>query len=72
MNKLIADIKSWKTTIVGFLVGIIICATQLIAALDTDPETVFEFSIFMAGLGTMGIGVFARDGDKTSKDLGLK
>lgn len=72
MNKLVADIKNWRTTIVGFLAGLIICATQVIAALDNDPETVFEMSIFLSGLAAMGIGVFAKDGDKTSEDVGIK
>ena len=72
MNKLVADIKNWRTTIVGFLTGLIICATQIIAALDSDPETVFNMNILLAGLAAMGIGVFAKDGDKTSKELGLE
>lgn len=71
-DNLLKDLKSWKTTIVGFLAGLIICATQIIAILDSDPATVFEIGIFFAGLATMGIGVFARDGDKSSEDVGAK
>lgn len=67
-----ADIKNWQTTIVGFLGGLVICATQVIAALDGDPATVFELSIFFAGLAAMGIGFFAKDGDKSSEDVGVK
>lgn len=65
------DIQSWKTTIVGFLTGLMLAAPQVINLLDNDPETLFDFKIFIAALGAMGIGMFARDGDKTSKELGL-
>ena len=66
-----SDIQSWKTTIVGFLTGLMLAAPQVINLLDNDPETLFDFNIFIAALGAMGIGVFAKDGDKTSKELGL-
>lgn len=66
-----ADIKNWRTTIVGFVAGLIICLTQVVNMLDADPETTFEIAIFLSGLAAMGIGVFARDGDKSSKSLDL-
>lgn len=72
MNKLLADIKNWRTTIVGFLTGLVIITTQIVAALDSDPATVFEIGIFFAGLAAIGIGVFAKDGDKSSEDVGIK
>jgi len=72
MEKLKADFKSWRTTAVGFLGGLVICLTQIIAILDNDPETVFQLSIFMAGLGLVGVGIFAKDGDKSSEDVGIK
>lgn len=71
MNSLKADIKSWKTTVIGVLTGLAICAPQLINLLDGDPETVFQLAIFLSGLAAMGIGVFAKDGDKSSKKLGI-
>lgn len=69
--KLKSDIQSWKTTIVGFLTGLMLAAPQVINLLDNDPETLFDLKIFVAALGAMGIGLFARDSDKTSKELGL-
>lgn len=65
------DIKSWKTTIIGFLTGLMLAAPQIINLLDNNPETLFSFEIFIAALGAMGLGVFAKDGDKSSKELGL-
>jgi len=68
---LTSDIQSWKTTIIGFLTGLILAASQVINLLDNDPETLFDLKILIAAFGAMGIGVFAKDGDKTSKELGL-
>ena len=65
------NLKNWQTTVVGFLTGIGMCVVQLINLLDKDPETVFQLAVFMAGLGAMGLGYFAKDGNKSSKKLGL-
>ena len=64
--------KSWKTSVIGICTGLILIATQVIAILDGDPATAFEISQFFAGLGALGIGVFARDNDKTSEQAGAK
>lgn len=67
-----ADVKNWKTSLIGFLTGLALCATQLVNLFDSDPETVFVLSIFLGGLAAMGFGVVARDGDKSSEDVGIK
>lgn len=71
IEKLMKDLKSWKTTALGFIGGLMMILPQIQALLDDDPETVFIKSIFMTGLAMMGIGIAAKDGDKTSKELGL-
>lgn len=71
IEKLMKDLKSWKTTALGFIGGLMMILPQIQAMLDDDPETVFVKSIFMTGLAMMGFGIAAKDGDKTSKDLGL-
>lgn len=63
---------SWKTTAIGILGGIVILANQAIAFLDTDPETVFSFGQVAAALGMFGIGIFSRDNDKSSEEVGAK
>lgn len=60
-----ADVKNWQTTVAGFLTGLIMCLSQVVNALDSDPETVFVLAIFISGLGVMGLGLFSKDGDKT-------
>jgi len=66
------NLKSWKTSAVGFLSGLVIVATQIIALLDTDPATVFSYEALVAALAVMGIGFFARDNDKSSEEVGTK
>ena len=69
INNLIKDVKSWKTTLVGCLTGVAIIIPQLIAVLDSDPETVFKLPLLLAGLAAIGIGTVAKDGDKSSEDV---
>jgi len=69
IKSLLTDIKSWKTTAVGWLTGLVIIFTQLAAQLDSDPETTFELSVFLTGLAALGIGTFAKDGDKSTEDV---
>lgn len=67
--KLMKDLKSWKTTALGFLGGLMLVIPQIQAMLDDDPETVFVKSVFMAGLAMMGFGFAAKDGDKSTEDV---
>jgi hypothetical protein len=67
--ELIKDLKSWKTTVLGFLGGLMMVVPQIQAMFDDDPETVFVKSVFMAGLAMMGFGIAAKDGDKSSEDV---
>ena len=65
-------IKSPKTTAFGIVTGLIMILTQAGYFLDTDPETIVNWNIVVEGLAFMGIGVFARDHDKSSEDAGIK
>lgn len=64
--------KNWKTTTVGILAGLSLIFVPIIAALDSDPETVFSLEPIFAGLAAMGIGWFARDKDVSSKSSGVE
>ena len=64
MSKLAEDIRNWRTTIVGFVTGLAIILSQVVAVLDSDPQTVFSLELLLAGLAAIGIGVVAKDGDK--------
>jgi len=64
--------SSWKTTVLGVIGGLILILTQASNLLDNDPATLFELSQFIAGLGMLGVGWFARDNNKSSEDVGAK
>ena len=67
--KLIKDLKSWKTTLLGIISGLLIILPQVQNLLDGDPETVFSETILMTGLALMGLGISAKDGDKSTEDV---
>lgn len=63
---------SWKTTSVTALGAIGIITAQLQNLLDEDPNTVFSWEMFwVAGILVL-VGLFSKDGDKSSEDIGLK
>lgn len=64
--------KSWKTTVLGVIAGLSLILPQIAAALDSDPATVFSLEAVIAGLGAMGIGIAARDNNKSSEQVGAK
>ena len=64
MNK-----KSLKTTIAGVLTGVVILATQVLNLINGEPVSIEAVA---AGLGAIGIGIFARDDCRTSEDVGAK
>jgi hypothetical protein len=63
MENLVVLLKNWKTSIVGF--GLILFATWAIKGGVLDPAT--GAAIIAAGIGL----VLAKDGNKTSEDVGL-
>jgi len=64
--------KSWKTSTVGIITALVLILNQIVAILDTDPETKFSLAQVIAALGALGIGWFARDNNKSSEDIGIK
>ena len=69
---LTANFKSWKTTALGIVAGLLLILPQCSNYLDDDPKTVVDYNVIVAALGTMGVGFAAKDGDKTSEDVGVK
>lgn len=63
---------SWRTTILGIIAGLTILLSQAKAILDDDPNTQPNVEEIIAALGIMGLGVVARDGNKSSQDHGLR
>jgi len=72
MEKLIISLLgNWKTSVVAFLAALIIILTQLKLLFDGDPATVMDGTKLLEALAVLGIGGFAKDGDKSSDELGL-
>ena len=69
IEKLMKDVKSWKTTALGLISGLLVILPQLQNLLDGDPETVFSETVCMTGLALMGLGVASKDGDKSTEDV---
>lgn len=60
---------SWKTTGAGISAILIASGSALSALTDNDPATVVDWGALSAAL-LAGIGlIFARDNDKTSKQV---
>jgi hypothetical protein len=64
MNALI----SAKTTVFGLITGAILILGEIQAIVDDDPETNPRIEVILAGLATAGLGVSARDANKSSQD----
>jgi hypothetical protein len=71
MEKWIANLKSWKTSVAGVLSALILILPELLALVDSDPATICNWATVKIGLAALGLGVFAKDGDKTSGEVGL-
>lgn len=71
MKNLTTNLRSWKTSAVGILSGVGILIAQLTVYLDSDPATVVSIEAIGTALALLGVGIFAKDGDKKSSDVGL-
>ena len=72
IEKWIMRIKSWQTTALGIIAGLLVVLPQIQNLIDGNPATVFVWEFFATGLGMLGIGFFAKDGDKSSEDVGVR
>ncbi len=62
-------LKSVKTTVLGIALGLIVILPQIVNLLDNDDATIFSLKIFLGGLAAMGLGIAAKDGDKSTEDV---
>jgi len=73
LEKSLKGIKgNWKTTLLAVLAAVILILTEVKDLLDGNPKTVFEWEKFWTLGIIVLIGLFAKDSDKTSEELGLK
>lgn len=71
MGKLLKK-YSWKTTIAGAIGALSLALPQIQALLDNDPITVCNWNIIVGAITVLVGFTVARDGDKSSEDVGVK
>lgn len=72
MSKTLIAIKgNIKTTLAAVFGAVAVIAGQLQALLDDDPATVCDWNVIVLGGIIVLIGLFAKDGDKSTAELGL-
>lgn len=64
--------KSWRTTLAGWVAGLAILFGQAGAVLDDDPETQLSVELIMAAVALIGGGTLARDNNVSSEKAGAK
>jgi len=60
-----------KTTAAAALGAVALICTQLGALLDDDPATVCDWNTIILGGVVVLVGLFAKDGDKSTEELGI-
>jgi hypothetical protein len=64
--------KSWRTTLSGIFAGITLLLGQAQTLLDDDPETNPEYTVIVAAIGMISLGINSRDQTVSSEDQGIK
>lgn len=63
---------SWKTTAAGIAAIVVLLGNAAVALLDGDTATNVDWSSLFAGVSAGLIGIFARDNNKSSEEVGVK
>lgn len=63
---------SWKTTTLGIIGALTMLLAEGRAAFDDDPNTQPSVENIVTALSILGIGLFARDNNRTSEDVKAK
>ena len=63
------DLKSWQTSVMGIVAGLMMILPQVQNLLDGDPETTLSETVVISALALMGFGVVSKDGDKSTEDV---
>jgi len=64
-----AVVRNWKTTVLGIAAAITVISQQVVYMLDNDPNTVVSWELLLTGGFMALIGVFAKDGDKSTEEV---
>lgn len=64
--------KSWKTTLAGLGALLAVLGPAINAQFDGKPETVPQWDLVLSAAFACAVGLFARDNDKSSEQVGAK
>lgn len=70
-----AGLRSWKTSALGIIGGLVVLLNSAAAFIDDDPNTVLDMNIVteaIVGIVMILWGIFSRDADKSSQDSGIR
>ena len=67
-----AGLASWKTTLLGVLQFIAVLIPQVQEVIADGDFSNVDFKLLFASGSTLLALIFARDGDKSSEDVGAK
>ncbi len=65
-------IKSWRTTVAGWMAFIAAAAPQVTAMVDGDPDTIATWTLAVPLLFTAIALTFSRDSNVSSEEAGAK
>ena len=63
---------SWKTSVAGVVAGLMVILPEVQSILDADPATNPDWNLIVAGITVILGFAAARDGDKSSQDVGVR
>jgi len=73
MNKFMRNtVGSWVTSLGGGILGLPQIWAGLAGLFDEDPATTWEWKLVISGIVTMIVFFAARDGNKSSKEVGAE
>ena len=70
-NTAAAMFSSWVTTLLGVVTAAALVLPELLLLVDGDAATAPNLQLILTALGIGGLGVAAKDGNKSSEDVGL-
>lgn len=65
-------LKSWKTTAAGWAAAVGLGLTEVSKFLDGDPSTEPQWGLVIGAFAVLVGFTMARDGDKSSEEVGAK
>ena len=70
MENIAPMFRSWITTFAGVVAMLAIITPEVQTLFDEDPDTNPDVKVILTAMGVGGVGIAARDGNKSSEQVG--